>query len=227
MPNTIRPISFPEHPHHEVTRFIPEMSRHEYEGLVQSIAEIGLLNPILLDDKGEQIVDGRYRYMACKELGIEPKFQTWDGVGNLARATYNRNCVRQHFTKSQMAMVARNLMNVLKKEEKPNPRSIPKSDEEWIKIAAKMSDVSASSVRNAVLLGKFGSSELDNAVFTGKISVSAAAVVAVNCSKEEQLQILAGGQEAVAAAAKRILETKKRDSADPNDGFPWSVIPWH
>lgn len=55
----------------------PDMQDCEYQSLKQSIQENGQLKEIELDEG--KIVDGRHRYKACIELGIEPKTKPYKG----------------------------------------------------------------------------------------------------------------------------------------------------
>ena len=42
------------------------------------------------------VVDGRNRYNACEELGIEPAYRTWDGEGSLVDFVVSLNLKRWH-----------------------------------------------------------------------------------------------------------------------------------
>lgn len=210
MAKYVRPISYPECPIHEVTCNVPQMNERDYKYLLKSISDHGLFEPIVLDKEGKKIIDGRYRYMACRELGVEPKFRTWNGPGDMEGYVLSRDLIRPNYTRSQMAIVARKYIAIARKRKLATDSSLPdKANDELIKKTAEMCDISASTVRHAIALERHGVPELDRAVCEGHISVSAAAVVAANCSREEQLKILSQGNQAVAAAAKRILETQK------------------
>lgn len=74
--------------------------------------------------------------------------------------------------------------------------------------AAALLGVSSNSVKRALTVSKYGAPELDAAVLSGKVSVSAAAIVASHYTHEDQIKILAGGRMAVAKAAKGIRERK-------------------
>lgn len=56
---------------HEAAELFPSMSDEEFEGLKNSIAENGLREAIVAVDN--LIIDGRHRYRACLELGVNPK----------------------------------------------------------------------------------------------------------------------------------------------------------
>lgn len=51
---------------------LPKLSDEEYESLRDSIAEHGQVVPILADVDGN-VVDGRARLRACRELGLQPR----------------------------------------------------------------------------------------------------------------------------------------------------------
>ena len=50
------------------------MSAEEYESFKEDIKENGLLVPIIVNQEGV-ILDGHHRYRACKELGIECRYE--------------------------------------------------------------------------------------------------------------------------------------------------------
>jgi len=89
---------------HEVCTLFPEMSDGEYAALVEDIQAHGQREPItILEGK---IVDGRSRYRACKELGIEPRFQEWDGKDSLVDYVVSMNLKRRHLSLDQRAAFA-------------------------------------------------------------------------------------------------------------------------
>jgi N6-adenosine-specific RNA methylase IME4 len=62
---------------HPASQAFPLMERQRYEELKDDIARQGLIEPIMLFEG--MILDGRNRYRACQELGIEPKFRHYNG----------------------------------------------------------------------------------------------------------------------------------------------------
>jgi N6-adenosine-specific RNA methylase IME4 len=89
---------------HEVARIFPMMGDEDYNALKLDIVDNGLLEPILTYQG--KILDGRNRYRACVELGIEPKFQSWDGNGSPIQFVVSLNLKRRHLSSSQKAMIA-------------------------------------------------------------------------------------------------------------------------
>jgi ParB-like chromosome segregation protein Spo0J len=61
-----------EYKSHPFADLVPPMSNEEYEALVADIKAHGL-QEIIITHEG-MILDGRHRYRACKEAGVEPKF---------------------------------------------------------------------------------------------------------------------------------------------------------
>lgn len=198
-----------ENPFHEVTKCIPEMTHFEYRSLVKSISEEGLREPIWLDDKAELIIDGRHRYIACKELGIEPTYRAWDGVGDMKKFVLGLNLHRQSFRNVQLPIIARNAIPMLQKYAKgSSPESTGQRvsySRKKIEQAAEMVGAAATDVRHAILLGKRGIPELEAAVLSGEVSLIAAAFVAANHTKKKQALIIADGREGVANAVKTVL----------------------
>ena len=56
---------------HPVAELFPLLGGNEFDGLVKDVREHGLREPIWLHQDG-RIIDGRNRYLACLEAGIEP-----------------------------------------------------------------------------------------------------------------------------------------------------------
>lgn len=56
------------------------MSDEAFADLVNDIRETGLREPIVLHEG--RVLDGRNRYRACTEIGIEPITRPWDQRGD-------------------------------------------------------------------------------------------------------------------------------------------------
>lgn len=86
------------HPHAET---FPLFTNDELARLAEDIAANGLRDPITLTPDG-LIIDGRNRYAACQQAGVEPRFvPTDDDPGTVVRS---RNATRRHMTTGQLAM---------------------------------------------------------------------------------------------------------------------------
>ena len=100
---------------HEVANIFPMMQGEEFAALKADIETNGLREPIWLHPDG-RIIDGRNRYLACCELGIEPEYHTWNGAGSLVAFVVSLNLHRRHLTPMQRAGVAVDILPMLEVE---------------------------------------------------------------------------------------------------------------
>jgi len=89
---------------HPMADVIPLMSPDEQASLVESIRANGLRDPITIDRATGTIIDGRCRYLACKELGITPTVKYWEGDDPLS-FILSMNLYRAHYTPDQRAAI--------------------------------------------------------------------------------------------------------------------------
>ena len=69
-----------------------------------------------------KIVDGKTRYKACVQLGIEPSTTKWDGKGSLTDFVCDMNMNRRDVSKNQRYAIALKLKQAYAKEAKENQR---------------------------------------------------------------------------------------------------------
>jgi ParB-like chromosome segregation protein Spo0J len=93
---------------HEAANLFPLMKGEEYEQLKADIKAHGLREPVWTYQG--KIIDGRNRYRACKDLGIEPSTREWDGKGSLVEFVVSMNLHRRHLTAEQRKQVAAALL---------------------------------------------------------------------------------------------------------------------
>jgi len=90
---------------HPLAKALPEMSAEEYEKLKRSTEANGLREPVVLWEG--KILDGRHRYRACRDLGVDLKTRpfkgTWDKAVQLVLDT---NLHRRHLKPDQRALIA-------------------------------------------------------------------------------------------------------------------------
>jgi N6-adenosine-specific RNA methylase IME4 len=79
------------------------MTPEEFAALCADIAKRGLLEPIVAYEG--MVLDGRHRYQACVETGVEPRFREYDGDDPVGYVV-SSNVHRRHLSPSQKAVVA-------------------------------------------------------------------------------------------------------------------------
>ena len=88
---------------HPIAGIFPLLAEPELKALSESIAENGLKVPITLFEG--KILDGRNRYRACLEAGVEPRFAEYSG-DSPATDVVAWNLERRHLNATQRAAVA-------------------------------------------------------------------------------------------------------------------------
>lgn len=216
-------MSVPEYKIHPVAELFPAMAAAEFAKLKADIAANGLRQPIIIWQ--EQIIDGRHRYAALKELGRWSGFdaQELDDDADPISYAISVNLTRRHLNESQRAMVAAELANM--KEGRP-PDNTPQICGVSAAAAASMLSVGKRSVETAAKVRKKAAPELASAVKEGAVSVSAAADLADAVpDKAEQAAIVARGAKAVQQEAKKARERKK--AAKPKAALKPPLEPIH
>jgi hypothetical protein len=189
---------------HDLAKLFPMLDTDELRALSTDIFENGLREPITLFEG--KILDGRNRYVACLDAGVEPLFTEYDGRDPINYAV-SLNLKRRHLDESQRAMVAAKLANL-----SDGQRADRVAGSIDLPAAAKMLNVSKSSIKRAKTVQREADPEIVKAVEGGDVSVSAAAKFA-RLPKEEQAEQIeqAGGP----ADAIKAVKTSKRRQA-PN-----------
>jgi len=110
--------------HHKFADIFPMLEGDEFQKLVDDIRENGLLEPITLYD-GE-ILDGRNRYRACIEAGVEPRFVDIPAGVDPLTFVVSKNLNRRHLSTTQKAAIGLQLLPYF--EEKAKERQGTRSD---------------------------------------------------------------------------------------------------
>lgn len=105
---------------HPAALLFPLTTGSEFDELRESIRTNGLREPIVLFEG--LILDGRNRYRACQEAGVQPRFRQWEGGGSPWQYVWDANRHRRHLTSSQLAALAVELEVQLAKEAKERQR---------------------------------------------------------------------------------------------------------
>lgn len=203
---------------HDFANLFPMLDAAGQDSLRADIQAYGVREPVIIFDG--RILDGRNRYMAARDLGVD--FPVADFAGTEREAlqyVLSTNLHRRHLTESQRAAVAAKLANMtvgnpafanpanLPNREEAAPAQVSQAD------AAALLNVSERSVRTAKTVQEHGLADLSAMVDRGDVSVSAAAAVAM-LPTEEQAGVVAAGPAAVKDRAKAERKAKAPDDPD-------------
>lgn len=186
--------------YHPFADLLPLVEGKQFEDLVASIEENGLLNPIVLF--GGRILDGRNRYRALKRLGRRPvagvETQNFSGEEDEAlRLVLGLNVQRRHLSASQRAMIAADIATLRQGERGINS----------IQHVSEQLNVSDFLIKAARKLRSKVAPHILAMVQDGSISLSCADSVA-ELSKAEQQELLCA--ESVRGAAEVQRHKKRR-----------------
>ena len=182
---------------HPVAELFPLMGGNEFDGLVKDVREHGLHEPIWLHQDG-RIIDGRNRYLACLEAGVEPRFEPFVGPDDsLAAFVISMNLHRRHLNESQRAMVAARIAS-MKRGARTDLAPIGGMSQPE---AADTLNVGTRSLQRAKQVLDSGCDALVNAVDRGEVAVADAATVAKE-AHDKQILYLSKVREGKAASLK-------------------------
>ena len=88
---------------HELATIFPSMENEEFDKLVDSIKDVGLLEPVTLYQG--KILDGIHRVRACNRAGHRIEYRTYDGLDPV-QFVLAKNMHRRSLTSQQRAAVA-------------------------------------------------------------------------------------------------------------------------
>jgi N6-adenosine-specific RNA methylase IME4 len=157
-----------EYKYHELANIFPLIEGEEFEKLVDDIQANGLLNPIVLYER--QILDGRNRFNACLEAGIQPLFVEYDG-DSPREYVLSLNLTRRHLTESQRALVSARLSNTKHGGNRINQETNSSLD---IVKSSKLLNVGTSITKQAKVVLREAPQEDIEAIERGELTVNKA-----------------------------------------------------
>jgi N6-adenosine-specific RNA methylase IME4 len=184
---------------HALATLFPLLDGAGFDELVADIRAHGLREPIVMFEG--KVLDGRNRYRACVEAGVEPTFTVYQGDDPVAYVI-SLNLRRRHLDESQRAMVAAKLATLKPGDNQYHPKEGPSIEE-----ASRLLNVGHASVERGKIVQRDGASELVQAVERGEVSVSAAADVAT-LPEQNQRALVAQGEREILRAAQEIRARK-------------------
>ena len=185
---------------HDYANLFPMLDDAAHDRLRSDVHVYGVREPIVIFEGS--ILDGRNRYLAARDLGID--FPVADFSGSRAEAlayVLSTNLHRRHLTESQRAAVAAKLANL--ERGRPTEEINPPIGGITAKAAADMMSVGTRSVERARVVQEQGAPELMAAVESGQVTVAAAETLTA-LPQEEQAAVVAEGPQAVRAKAKEL-----------------------
>ncbi|WP_064746379.1 ParB/RepB/Spo0J family partition protein [Lysobacter antibioticus] len=209
---------------HPLCLSLPDMTPDAFKALVDDVRRNGQLRDIVLYEG--MILDGRHRYRACLDSGIDPRMVEFSGNDPVA-FVISENVARRHLSESQRAMVAAQLAVWGKGKPRKSenfPINAPKQPQ-----VAEMLSVSDRTIRKASEVRKHGAAQLVARVEAGEMTVSEAAKIA-QLGKQSQERILGieDRQERKKEVAKALSISQGRKNSGPRTDFIESVeqAPW-
>lgn len=151
---------------HTIANSFPMMTTKEYSGLVGSMEKDGYDKnfPIVIYE--DKILDGRNRYKAAIEVGVEPIYRVFKGILEEAVAESQKlNLKRRNMNKNQLSMTAAKEIVRTRESTVEKKLSIPKS--------ALIHNISVTYIKRAMKI-LIEDPVLADHVFNGKVTISQA-----------------------------------------------------
>lgn len=183
---------------HPLADVFPMMDPASLVQLRSDIKKNGVREPVWLYD--EQILDGRHRWMVCKDLGIECPTRQYEGTDPFGFVV-SMNLRRRHLDASQRAMVAAELVRIAAKGRPKRNASI---DAFTQPRAAEAMNVSRPQIQRAQAVLKHAPASVVQAVKSGELSVSKAAAQVQDIRRHND------------EASRQRLALAMQESADTN-----------
>ena len=152
------------------------------------------------------IIDGRNRFLACQQLGIQPKFETWTGDTDSLDYVISINQERRNLNESQLALAAAEYATLPKGANQHTAAAACSQ-----KLLAKRYGISTDSIQRAKKVLTCGDQAIIDLVKRGELAVSMAAeLCASGSSKKKQLPALKKKEREIVDAAA-VIKAKERN----------------
>lgn len=172
---------------HPAAELFPMMTDAERKSLVDDIRKNGLVEPVIMF--GPRLLDGRNRWKACIEAGVEVRVRDWNGPDPVSYVR-SLNLHRRHLTPSQRAALAVKVEPVYAEAAEKKTRGTRKGGAET--APAKRDEAGRSLAQAAKSTG----ASLDSAKKMKQVAQTAPEVV----------ELVQRGQVTTVADAKRVAE---------------------
>ena len=194
-----------------LAKLFPALSEAQFEGLVTSIRERGLLEEITVW-RGE-IIDGRHRYLACIKAGVEPRFKHLADDSDPVQYVLDKNSERRDLDASQRAIVAYRLSSMSRPGRPANSQDDePQTTQVEAALRLRVSRRLVTNVGRVLAEDSGTIPTLRQAVESGRVKISDAAK-AVDLPAEVQDQaldrVLRGESKTISSAVGQIQSGAK------------------
>lgn len=191
---------------HDYCVLFPQADEKTLADMAADIRENGLNEPIILYEG--KILDGRNRYLACEQAGVEPDFKEYCGDEPL-QYVISRNLHRRHLNESQRALMADKIWKMAKTQ---GGAPVTQRD------VKKQFNVGTTIVRHAARVNEMAIDEIKAQVESGVMSIHRAVDVVKKAQEAAGVQITSNTPleeiEKVREAQKVIL------NRDQNENIP-------
>lgn len=188
---------------HPLAELLPAMSEDQYLALKSDIQTQGQYESIKLLDG--IILDGRNRFRACTELGIQVKTEQWTGT-DARQYVVSVNLKRRHLSANQRALAAASLATATRGRNQHTNKgaavAAPSQEE-----AAALFDVSPDSIQRAKKVLTDADPVIIEMVRNDELAIAKAAQVA-KLPKKDQLKALRSKKVEILAQADEIKAKK-------------------
>ena len=195
-----------EYPISPLAMLFPALSEAQFEGLVTSIQERGLLDEITVW-RGE-IIDGRHRYLACIRAGVKPQFEHLPDDADPLQYVLDKNAERRDLDASQRAIVAYRLSGMSKPGRPANSQDDePQTTQVEAALRLRVSRRSVTNVGRALAEDSGAIPTLRQAVESGRVKISdAAQAVGQPAEVQEQAldRVLRGASKTISSAVRQV-----------------------
>ena len=224
---------------HPIALLLPEMDADGFDKFKEDISGNGVIEPIVLWQ--DKVLDGRHRYRAAKELGIDVDARHWEGGMDPVEYVVSKNLLRRHLTKAQLAMCAAKAMEyhieAAKERQRESGRFDGKEEDgtpklkEAIQVRTKLAQPEekkpfASNKDDSKATAKAG-----KMFGVSKSSVASAKVVLDHGTEEEKMAVESGNIPLV-KAEKAVRERLKNAESKAyfnktTDSIEWAKWTWN
>lgn len=159
---------------HELTEAFPPMNPIDFSALVKDIEEKGIQDPVWIIN-GTEIIDGRHRYMAAKEIGLDKiPVRFYHGkIDSALEFVFSANLHRRQLTISQRCFAAAKLVNTEHGGDRKNQSANLHFDIS-LERAANMFHVSRRSVATAKKILDKNNKDVNDLLASGQVTITKA-----------------------------------------------------